>query len=65
MTLNEVTTKDDRSPALAACPGSLRRAIDNDAGNTAIWFMNGLQISSTASLGNIPTIWTVQGMNAD
>jgi len=35
------------------------------SGNTAIWFMNGLQIGSTAGLGNIPTTWTVQGMNAD
>jgi hypothetical protein len=34
-------------------------------GNTAIWFMNGLQIGSTAGLGNIPTIWTVRGVNAD
>ena len=26
---------------------------------------NGLQIGSTAGLGNIPTTWTVQGINAD
>jgi hypothetical protein len=35
------------------------------SGNTAIWFMNGLQIGSTAGVGNIPTTWTVQGVNAD
>jgi hypothetical protein len=37
------------------------------SGNTAIWFMSGLQwqIDSTAGLGNVPTTWTVQGMNAD
>ncbi len=35
------------------------------SGNTAIWFMNGLAIGSTAGLGNIPTTWTVQGVNAD
>ncbi len=35
------------------------------SGNTAIWFMNGLAIGSTAGLGNVPTTWTVQGTNAD
>jgi hypothetical protein len=35
------------------------------SGNTAIWFMNGLQIGSTTGLGNIPTTWTVQSVNAD
>ena len=34
-------------------------------GETAIWFMNGLQIASTASLGTVPTTWTIQGLNAD
>ncbi len=32
----------------------------DNSGNTAIWFLNGLQVSSTASLGNIPTSWTIQ-----
>ena len=31
----------------------------------AIWFLNGLQGASTASLGTIPTTWTIQGLNAD
>ena len=35
------------------------------SGNTMIWFMNGLQISSTASLGVVSTTWTIQGVNAD
>jgi hypothetical protein len=37
----------------------------DNSGNTAIWFMNGLQIGSTAGLGNMPTSWTIQGKNAD
>jgi hypothetical protein len=35
------------------------------SGNTAMWFLNGLQIKSTAGLGNIPTVWTIQSANAD
>ena len=31
------------------------------SGNTAIWFMNGATVSSTAGLGNIPTAWSVVG----
>jgi hypothetical protein len=33
-------------------------------GNTAMWFMNGAAVSSTAVIGNIPTTWTVQSTNA-
>jgi hypothetical protein len=35
------------------------------SGNTAIWFMNGLTVGSTGALGNIPTVWTVQSVNAE
>ncbi len=28
---------------------------------TAIWFMNGTQVASTAGLGNIPMVWSVVG----
>jgi hypothetical protein len=35
------------------------------AGDTAIWFMNGTQVSSTEGVGNIPTNWTVQSANAE
>jgi len=35
------------------------------SGNTAMWFMNGVTLSSTSTVGNIPTVWTVQGMNVD
>jgi hypothetical protein len=38
--------------------------IDN-AGNVAIWFMNGAPISSTAGLGNVGTNWAVQAQNAE
>ena len=34
-------------------------------GNTAMWFMNGTTISSTATIGTISTVWTVQGTNVD
>jgi hypothetical protein len=30
-----------------------------------IWFMNGAQVSSTASLGAVPIAWTIQAVNAD
>jgi hypothetical protein len=35
------------------------------SGNTAMWFMNGTIVSSTAGVGNIPTNWTVQSVNAE
>ena len=35
------------------------------AGDVGIWFMNGPGISSTASLGNVGTNWTVQSLGAD
>jgi hypothetical protein len=34
-------------------------------GNTAIWFMNGTTVASVAGVGNIPTTWTVQSVNAE
>jgi hypothetical protein len=37
-------------------------------GNTAIWLLNGLQISQSGGLGQIPTTWSVVGtadFNAD
>ena len=37
----------------------------DNLGNTAVWFMNGVTIASTAGVGNVPTAWTVQGVNAD
>ena len=35
------------------------------SGNTAMWFMNGTTVASTAGMGNIPTNWTVQSVNAE
>jgi hypothetical protein len=35
------------------------------SGNTAMWFMNGTMIASTAAVGNIPTNWTVQSVSAE
>ena len=34
-------------------------------GNTAVWFMNGTSILSTASVGTISTDWTVQSVSAE
>ena len=33
----------------------------DSSGNTAIWYMNGATIASTASLGNVSTNWTIVG----
>jgi hypothetical protein len=35
------------------------------SGNTAIWFMNGTTVSSTAGVGSIPMTWTVQSANSE
>ncbi len=37
----------------------------NSSSDVAIWFMNGAQVASIASLGNTPTTWTVQSANAE
>jgi hypothetical protein len=37
----------------------------DNAGNTAIWFMNGVTVGTTGVVGNIPTVWTVQAVNAE
>ena len=29
------------------------------SGNTAIWLMNGGQVSSSGGLGNVPTTWSI------
>jgi hypothetical protein len=34
-------------------------------GDTAMWLMNGTLIASAASVGNTPTTWTVQSVNAE
>jgi len=34
------------------------------SGDVALWFMNGLQVSSSAEVGTV-TGWTIQGTNAD
>jgi FG-GAP repeat len=38
---------------------------DSSTGTVVIWFMNGVQVASTASLGAVGTDWTIQGTNAD
>ena len=38
---------------------------DNSNGNNAVWFMNGTQIGSAVGVANVPTIWTVQSVNAE
>jgi hypothetical protein len=37
---------------------------DNN-GNTAMWLMNGTSIASSVAVGNVPTNWTVQSVNAE
>jgi len=35
------------------------------SGNVAIWFMNGVQVARSAGVGTVPTVWSIQGANAD
>jgi hypothetical protein len=35
------------------------------SGNVAMWFMNGAQVRQSAGVGNVPTVWSVQGAGAD
>jgi hypothetical protein len=35
------------------------------SGNTAVWFVSGVTVSSTGYVGNIGTTWTLQAVNAD
>jgi hypothetical protein len=35
------------------------------SGNIAMWFMSGGQVTSSAGLGQVSTIWTIQSTNAD
>jgi hypothetical protein len=37
----------------------------DNLGHTAIWFMNGVTVASTAGVGNIPTAWTLQTANSN
>jgi hypothetical protein len=37
----------------------------DNAGNTVIWFMNGVTVPTAAPVGNIPTVWTVQATGAE
>jgi hypothetical protein len=39
--------------------------LRDSLGNTSIWFMNGTAVASTAAVGNIPTNWAVQSVNAE
>jgi hypothetical protein len=35
------------------------------SGNVAVWFMNGLQVLQDPSIGNVPTVWSIQTANVD
>jgi hypothetical protein len=35
------------------------------SGNVAIWFMNGVQVTQSAGVGDVPTVWSIQGAGAD
>ena len=37
----------------------------DNSGNVAIWFMNGAQVTQFAGVATVPTIWSIQGVNAD
>ncbi len=37
----------------------------DSTGNVAIWLMNGVQVSQAAGVGTVPTVWSIQGANAD
>jgi FG-GAP-like repeat len=37
----------------------------DSGGNVAVWFMSGGAVSSTAGLGNVGTIWSVQSINSE
>jgi hypothetical protein len=37
----------------------------DNLGNTSIWFMNGVSVSSTGAVGNIPTNWALQAVNSE
>ena len=34
-------------------------------GHVAVWFLNGVQVSQSDFAGNVLTVWTTQGLNAD
>jgi hypothetical protein len=38
---------------------------DTSSGLAALWFLNGVQVVSTAAVGTVGTDWTIQGVNAD
>jgi hypothetical protein len=38
---------------------------DTRTGAAGIWFMSGMQVEQSASLGTMPSSWTIQGLNAD
>jgi hypothetical protein len=38
---------------------------DANTGTTVIWFVNGTQVSQSATVGTVGTNWTIQGANAD
>ena len=61
---NVPTTGRSSRPATTTATA---RAISCGAtsGNTAIWFINGVSVASTASIGEIPTAWTVQSANTE
>jgi hypothetical protein len=38
---------------------------DTNSGDVAMWLMNGGTVTSSLGVGNVPTDWQIQGMNAD
>ena len=39
--------------------------IRDGNGNTAMWLMNGTSVLSNPTVGNVPTTWNVQSLNAE
>jgi hypothetical protein len=55
---------DQSVDTLGSMPGNILWR-DSTTGTTALWTMNGVQISQSASIGAVPANWTIQGLNAD
>ncbi len=61
----------DRYVAAAVAPHNITLAGKTDilwqdtSGNVAMWFMNGAKVRQYVGVGNVPTVWSIQGASAD
>ena len=54
-----------RRPATTTATARATSCGATRSGNAAIWFMNGVAISSSAGLGVVSTAWAVQSANSE